>query len=73
MYQGHTDIFYVFDKDESTLDFRDAQFIEEVEQYCKNQNYKLIWFVKNIEHVMHRCLIPQKIRSENLINLNEIA
>lgn len=49
---GITEIVYVFDKDKFTSDPRDAFFNEEVTTFCTNKKYELVWFVKDIEHVL---------------------
>lgn len=60
MFQGETIVLYVFDKDEAALDIRDAKFNEEIKLFCEANKYELIWFVKNVEHVMHGKIIPAR-------------
>ena len=49
---GKTYVIYVFDKDQNTQDSRDNQFEKDVKKYCKELDYKLIWFVRTVEQVM---------------------
>lgn len=60
MFEGETIVLYVFDKDEAALDIRDAKFNEEIKLFCEANKYELIWFVKNVEHVMHGKIIPAR-------------
>ena len=48
-----TVIIYVFDKDQNHLDPRDLNFIKEVEEYCGDNDYEIIYFVKEIEEVLN--------------------
>lgn len=49
---GSSEIFYVLDKDNFTINPQDASFVKRVEQHCSCTNRNLIWFVKDIEHVL---------------------
>lgn len=50
--EKNSEVIYVFDKDNATIDANDSLFNEKVTKYCKNNKYKLVWFVKNIEEVL---------------------
>lgn len=50
-------IIYVFDKDRSTYSYQDSNFVQNVEKYCNQNQYELIWFAKDIED----CLIGHRI------------
>ena len=56
--QSH--VIYVFDKDGNACDLNDNQFEQDVKAFCKQHNYKLIWFVRTIEDVMWKKLINSK-------------
>ncbi len=49
---GKSHVIYVFDKDLNTQDPRDAEFVEDVIQYAKENGYSIIWFVRTVEEVM---------------------
>lgn len=49
---GSTNVVYLFDKDLNNTRYEDKQFVINVTNYCQNNNYELIWFVKTIEEVM---------------------
>lgn len=56
-FQGETNVFYVFDKDQHAIYAKDEVFQKDVIQYCKSHQYHLIWFVRNIEHVLLQRII----------------
>lgn len=49
--KGETVVIYCFDCDEYDRDSRDAERLKQEEQYCIDNNYKFIWFCKDIERV----------------------
>lgn len=49
---GQSYVIYVFDKDRNSQYYTDAQFEQNVIQYCASNNYLLVWFVQTIEDVM---------------------
>ena len=49
---GQSYVIYVFDKDRNSQHYPDAQFEQNVIQYCTSNNYLLVWFVQTIEDVM---------------------
>lgn len=46
------EIILVLDKDNFTSDKRDSDFIDTVSEYEQANNVKVIWFTKDIEHVL---------------------
>lgn len=46
------EVILVLDKDNFTSDIRDSQFIGRVESYIESENAIVIWFTKDIEHVL---------------------
>lgn len=45
-------IIYVLDKDENTVNPRDNEFVRSASEYCEQNDYKLVWFIKDVEDVM---------------------
>jgi len=60
---GQTVIVYLLDKDKFDSVPEDRDFIIEVDNYCTDNGFELIWFVRNIEHV----LLGQKIESNKKV------
>ncbi len=44
-------VFYCLDCDNYNTNQVDHAFFDSVQQYCNSNDYKLIWFCKDIEHV----------------------
>lgn len=55
-------VIYFLDKDYNNLRTEDKNFIEVVEKYCLDNEYLLVWFVKNIEEVMLNKEEPNKTK-----------
>lgn len=49
---GQSFVLYVSDKDRNTADYRDNQYVKNITEFCKENGYELIWFVKTIEDVI---------------------
>src|SRR5690554_4309570 len=47
-----TKVIYVFDKDMGGISYNDTLFVNKVSDYCQQNKYELVWFVKDIENVM---------------------
>lgn len=45
-------VIYFFDTDNNSLDPSSVSMNEEIIKFCKEQSFELVWFNKNIEHVM---------------------
>lgn len=48
---NHTEVIYCFDCDEYDIEKEDADFLNEVQQYCESRGYAFVWFCKDIERV----------------------
>ena len=48
---GENIVIYCFDTDRIDKENDDIKFLKEVEEYCKNNLYELIWFCYEIENV----------------------
>lgn len=47
-----TRVVFIFDKDRNTVSAYDSQFIKKVSEYCSQNAFDIVWFVKDIEDVM---------------------
>lgn len=64
---GKSYIIYVFDKDLNTANYRDSLFEQDVKNYCKEQNYELIWFVRTVEDVMWGSKVNDKEKTQKAL------
>ncbi|MEE1518233.1 MAG: hypothetical protein UF228_11630 [Lachnospiraceae bacterium] len=48
---GISKVIYCFDCDDYDVNPEDICFLNNVQQYCKQQNYDFVWFCKDIERV----------------------
>lgn len=60
-FSGETIIFYMIDKDDFDLNHQIKNKNNEIKEFCKQNNYELVWFVKNIEEVF----IGEKVNDSN--------
>lgn len=51
-YQGNSVVVYFCDVDKPELRIDQKQLNNKIINYCKNKNYKLVWFNKTIEDVL---------------------
>ena len=49
--KGQYEVIYFLDTDEFIKDSTDSKFVMDVENYCRLNNYHVVWFVHKIEHV----------------------
>lgn len=49
--ENHSTVIYCFDCDEYDNNSDDLTFLKEAQKFCKNENYQLAWFCKDIEQV----------------------
>jgi len=49
--KGRYEVVYFLDTDEFIKDSTDSKFVMDVENYCRLNNYHVVWFVHKIEHV----------------------
>ena len=57
-------VFYVVDCDDYDSNPRDASFLEEIEDYCNQHNYNLIWFCKDVEQVYINKKVAKKEKKD---------
>ncbi|HHT99429.1 MAG TPA: hypothetical protein GXZ79_05040 [Acholeplasma sp.] len=50
--KGQSFIIFISDKDINTADPRDNQYVDDITNYCKDNGYEIVWFVKTIEDVI---------------------
>lgn len=67
MYSGKSHVIYVFDRDQHYKDIRDENFINDVCNYCDQEGYEIIWFVRNIEDVLHKKHVESNKKKEAMI------
>lgn len=61
--KGENIVIYCFDTDRIDKEIDDLKFLKEVEEYCKNNLYDLIWFCYEIENVF----LGKTISDENKV------
>lgn len=67
-----SEVVYVIDKDKFDSVPQDEEFVENIEKYCKDQKYKLIFFTRNIEQVLlGRTVGRNKSKKANEYEINE--
>lgn len=72
--RGHSYVIYVLDKDRNALSYNDATFEKEVECFCHENGFKLIWFVDSIEDVMLSGRVKDKKKSAiEFVSKNKIS
>lgn len=49
--ENESKVIYCFDCDEYDTKREDAEFLKEIQKYCKENNYDFVWFCKDIEQV----------------------
>lgn len=58
-------VIYCFDCDDYDCKPEDADFLNDVEQFCKERDYKFVWFCKDIESVyLGRAVSPNLKKKE---------
>lgn len=50
-YDGITKVIYYFDTDSVDRTYKHGSFFYNVQQYCEERGYDLVWFCKNAENV----------------------
>lgn len=65
---GESKVIYCMDKDESTVDPRDALFIDEIEKFCTEKSHDVVWFVRNIEEVAWGSVVADKDKSRKVFD-----
>ncbi len=69
-------VIYCFDCDDYDTDSTVSQFLEDVKQYCQDNQYEFVWFCKDIERVYVGKKIAdseKKRRAERFKRKNEIS
>lgn len=66
-----TEIIYVIDTDNYDSDAKDKRFLDDVLSYCHDNNYKLIWFCKDIECVLLGKKISNSIKTSEAIKFKK--
>lgn len=69
-------VIYCFDCDDYDTDPAVSQFLEDVKQYCQDNQYEFVWFCKDIERVYVGKKIPdseKKKRAERFKRKNEVS
>lgn len=64
-------VIYCFDCDNYDINQRDNEFLKEVENYCRENKYKLIWFCKDIERVFIGEKISDKEKKKKAVQFRE--
>ena len=57
-------MIYVLDKDKGEKSEDDAKYILEIEDYCKDNDYEIIWFVRDIEDVFWGYRVTSRRKKE---------
>ena len=57
--KNNVEIVHCLDKDDFHVKKEAENFGAECQKYCENNGYELIWFVKNIEHVLHNKIVSK--------------
>lgn len=65
---GQSKVVYCMDKDESTVDPRDNQFIEDIESFCRTKSFDVVWFVRDIEEVVWGHRVADNDKSKKVID-----
>jgi hypothetical protein len=61
---GDSYVIYVLDKDKGEKSEDDAKYILEIEDYCKDNDYEIIWFVRDIEDVFWGYRVTSRRKKE---------
>lgn len=61
-------VIYCLDKDANSSDPQDRDFINQVTEYCMDNGYDIIWFVRTIEEVMIGKVTNQKEKHSSAID-----
>lgn len=51
-YDGKSQVIYFCDIDSSDLNFNQKQMNEEINNYCKEKEYEIIWYNRTVEEVL---------------------
>ena len=61
-------VIYCLDKDASSSDPQDRDFINQVTEYCMDNGYDIIWFVRTIEEVMNGKTASQREKHSSAVD-----
>lgn len=65
---GESKVIYCMDKDENTVDPRDALFIDEIEKFCTEKSHEVVWFVRSIEEVVWGSTVADNDKAKKVID-----
>lgn len=60
--QGETKVIYCIDTDEYEKDTKHAKELNDIQQFCKRNDYDLIWFCHDVEEVFWGKKIPDSAK-----------
>lgn len=64
----NTVVVYCIDKDRFDSNYEDKKFLNDVEKYCKEKGYELVYFVRDIEHVFLGAQVENNLKSKEALN-----
>lgn len=69
--KNESSVIYCFDCDDYDINQRDNDFLKVAESYCSENNYKFVWFCKDIERVFIGEKVSDKDKKKKAVQFRE--
>jgi len=68
---GKTYVINILDKDDFDKEPKDRDFVKAVTLFCEQNQYELVWFVRDIEHVMLNKRVDNNKKTQEASNFKK--